>query len=167
MGRAPIAVYLQSSACGSPRLHTLIHHQNRSSDLGCDLIVRYKNARFRGYRFVCASAVVLHKGLFLRCTFSFRNTDYRFTEPRFLTPSYQSLEKRKRIECGLALWWRDRLMRGYIESAKVAVSERRAANDTEGRRFVFLRFLGLEIVDDDTFRRKDTEGIIRVGIFPL
>ena len=58
-------------------------------------------------------------------------------------------------------------MRGHIESAKAAISEGRAANETEGRRFVLLRFLGLEIVDDDTFRRKDTEGIIRLSMFPL
>ena len=48
-------------------------------------------------------------------------------------------------------------MRSHIESAKPAVSERRAANEDEGRRLTFQRFPRIEVVDDDTFGRKDTE----------
>src|SRR5262245_11358754 len=66
---------------------------------------------------------------------------------------------------GLALWWPD--LRGHTESAKPAVSERCAAKEAEDRRLIFLRFRGTEVVDDDTFGGKDTEGVIRIYIFPL
>jgi hypothetical protein len=58
------------------------------------------------------------------------------------------------------------MMRGHIESAEPAVSERRSANEAEGWRLVFLRFPGTELVDYDAFGHKDTEGVIR-HILPL